>query len=133
MAVLNKPRITRALPPDAVRLVDLYPDATFDEVCAWLQGGFEMFTYCADERVIGAVRLSFPTGAGFIDRFSVRVEADWTDVGGPLLEHAIARAYTLGMSRVWVVVGDSAETRSLCRLRGFVETDAAFGLMELRI
>jgi len=42
-----------------------------EEVEAWLKGGFEVYRATLDGRLVGTVRVAFPTGACVVDRLAV--------------------------------------------------------------
>jgi ribosomal protein S18 acetylase RimI-like enzyme len=115
-----QPRITIANRSDAPALTTLYTrvwDAcagqlderliadrspSAEDVEAWLNGGFEVYTASMDGRLAGAVRCSFPTGTCLLDRLAVAPEFRRRGIGRALAEHAISRARRAGVTKVWL-------------------------------
>ena len=73
-----------------------------EEVSAWLNGGFEVFTASLEGALAGVVRCSFPTGTCMVDRMAVDPDRHNAGVGRAMAEHAIARARRAGVTKVWV-------------------------------
>jgi ribosomal protein S18 acetylase RimI-like enzyme len=78
--------------------------ASADEVGAWLEGGFEVFTANLEGQLAGVVRCSFPTGTCLIDRIAVDPTCAGRGAGRALIEHCVARARRAGVTKVWVQV-----------------------------
>src|SRR5438309_1875607 len=94
-----------------------------EEVSAWLNGGFEVFTASLDGALAGVVRCSFPTGTCLVDRMAVDPERHSAGVGRALAEHAIARARRAGVTKVWVQATPKLEdVVQLYRSLGFRES-----------
>jgi ribosomal protein S18 acetylase RimI-like enzyme len=78
--------------------------ATPEEVGAWFQGGFEIFSATLDGEIAGVVRCSFPTGTCLVDRIAVDPAKGGRGAGRSLIEHAVVRARRAGVSKIWVQV-----------------------------
>src|SRR5437588_11835967 len=79
-------------------IADQIPAA--EEVAAWLNGGFEVFTASLVGVLAGVVRCSFPTGTCLLDRMGVDPERNKFGIGRALAEHAIARPRRAGVTKV---------------------------------
>ncbi len=136
-----QPRITLAVADEAAAIAGLYARAWerhrgrlderlisdqapgADEVAAWLNGGFEVFTATLDGQLVGVVRCSFPTGTCLVDRMAVDPDRNSGGIGRVLAEHAIARARRAGVTKVWVQATPKLEeVVNLYRSLGFRES-----------
>ena len=136
-----QPRITLAVADEAAAIAGLYKRAWerhrgrlderlisdqtpgADEVAAWLNGGFEVFTATLDGQLVGVVRCSFPTGTCLVDRMAVDPDRNSGGIGRVLAEHAIARARRAGVTKVWVQATPKLEeVVNLYRSLGFRES-----------
>jgi GNAT superfamily N-acetyltransferase len=136
-----QPRITLAGSEEAAAIAGLYSRAwdrlrgqlderliadqtpAAEEVAAWLNGGFEVFTANLDGVLAGVVRCSFPTGTCLVDRMGVDPERPNAGIGRALAEHAIARARRAGVTKVWVQATPKLEdVVQLYRSLGFRES-----------
>jgi GNAT superfamily N-acetyltransferase len=136
-----QPRITLAVADEAAAIAGLYTRAWerhrgrlderlisdqtpgADEVAAWLNGGFEVFTATLDGQLVGVVRCSFPTGTCLVDRMAVDPDRNSGGIGRVLAEHAIARARRAGVTKVWVQATPKLEeVVNLYRSLGFRES-----------
>jgi ribosomal protein S18 acetylase RimI-like enzyme len=134
------PRVSLAQPADAQPLAELYSQiwqpwagvldrrfiedqlASPEEVTVWLTGGFELYRATHEGRLVGAVRLSFPTGTCLVDRLVVAQDTRHKGFGQILAEHSVSRAKRAGASRVWVLVSPKLEAAAgLFRGLGFKE------------
>jgi ribosomal protein S18 acetylase RimI-like enzyme len=102
-------RTYAACRPDLDRrlLGDLTPPP--EEVVAWFGGGFELYRTLHDDELVGAVRLSFPSGACHLDRLAVDPNVRRQGHGRALVEHAIGRARRGGATRIWAQVSPKLE------------------------
>jgi ribosomal protein S18 acetylase RimI-like enzyme len=75
--------------------------APCEEITAWLRGGFELYRTQHDGVIVGAVRLSFPSGVCYLDRLAVDPELWRRGHGRALVGYAISRARRAGVPRVW--------------------------------
>jgi ribosomal protein S18 acetylase RimI-like enzyme len=121
-------RVLATQPGDANALVGLYGRVcegrapTFDEVASWLGGGFELYHTAGDVGIVGAVRLSFPSGSCQLDQLAVDPDLRRRGHGRALVEHGVMRARRAGATRVWAQVSPQAlETAALFRRLGFRE------------
>jgi ribosomal protein S18 acetylase RimI-like enzyme len=124
-------RVLATQPTDARALAVLYervcaeeqvPGPAFEEVVCWLSGGFEVYHTAGDAGIVGAVRLSFPSGSCQLDQLAVDPALRRRGHGRALVEHAITRARRAGATRVWTQVAPQAlETSALFRRLGFRE------------
>ena len=92
---------------DGRLLRDLTPPQ--EEVVAWFGGGFELYRTLQEDRLVGAVRLSFPSGACHLDRLGVDPDVRRRGHGRALVEHAIGRARRGGATRIWTQVSPKLE------------------------
>jgi GNAT superfamily N-acetyltransferase len=137
----SRPRIVLAVAHEAAAIAGLYSRAWephrgrlderlisdqtpgAEEVAAWLNGGFEVFTATLDGQLVGVVRCSFPTGTCLVDRMAVDPDRNSQGVGRVLAEHAIARARRAGVTKVWVQATPKLEeVVNLYRSLGFRES-----------
>jgi ribosomal protein S18 acetylase RimI-like enzyme len=133
-------RVLATQPADVDALVDLYarvcatspasaaaqagPGPAAGEVASWLGGGFEVYHTAGDTAIVGAVRLSFPSGGCQLDELAVDPALRRRGHGRALVEHGVARARRVGASRVWTQVSPEAPgTAALFRRLGFREED----------
>jgi ribosomal protein S18 acetylase RimI-like enzyme len=94
-----------------------------EDVGVWLTGGFELYRATHEGRLVGAVRLSFPTGTCLLDRLVVAPDSRRRGFGQILAEHSVSRAKRAGASRVWVLLSPRLEAAAgLFRSLGFRET-----------
>ncbi|MGH7912861.1 MAG: GNAT family N-acetyltransferase [Candidatus Dormibacteraceae bacterium] len=93
-----------------------------EEVAAWMRGGFELYHTTHDGALVGAVRLSFPSGVCHLDRLAVDPDLWRRGHGRALVENAVSRARRMGVLRLWAQCSVNLEgARSLYEHLGFHE------------
>lgn len=85
-----------------------------EEVAAWMRGGFEIYRTVHDGALVGAMRLSFPSGVCHIDRLAVDPELWRRGHARALLDTAAVRARRMGVLRLWAQ--SSANLEAACGL-----------------
>lgn len=137
----SPPRVSNAVAGDLGQLLVLYERAwgepadplseeererarpAAEDIAAWFRGGLEVFRLTHDQRLMGAVRCSFPSGSCHIDNLVVAPDLRNRGFGRALIEHCLARGRRAALPRTWAQVDARLKVAGRLLLSaGFQET-----------